>query len=71
MILRFCWSSVLRPSRISCIDPRVGVESPIRAFGRKAVGVEDVLEDIRILIAADPPHRVHLVRALGDVAEET
>src|SRR5215831_12643719 len=48
----------------------VGIECAIGALGWKASRVEYVLEEVRVLVSADPAHRVHLIGALGDVAKE-
>ena len=53
------------------VDPRVRVEGAVGALGREAGGVEDVFEDVGVLVAANPAHGIHLVGALGDVAEES
>ena len=37
-----------------CVDPRVGEVSAVGAVGREFGGVENVFEDVRVFVAADP-----------------
>src|SRR5208283_2318589 len=52
------------------IDAQVGVKSAVGPFGREAVGSKDVLENVRIQVAADPAQGMELVRAFRNIGEE-
>src|SRR5271165_7124560 len=56
--------------RDQLIHTWVGIKSAIGAFGRKAIGAKDVLENIGIKVASDPAQRMELVRTFGDIGEE-
>ena len=52
------------------VDPRIGIETAVGAFGRESVGVKGVLKNIRIFVAADPAQRINLESAAGDVGKK-
>src|ERR1700694_2130890 len=53
------------------IDPRIGIETAVRAFGRESVGVKRVLKNIRIFIPADPTQRIKLESAASDIRKKS
>src|ERR1700750_1572838 len=52
------------------IQPGVRVEPAILAFWRHVVGIESILEDVRIIISADPAQSVELEGTFGDIGKE-
>src|SRR6202158_4875001 len=52
------------------VNPRIHIEAAVGAMGRKFVGVEHVLEDVWVFVAADPTQRIHLICAADDVYHE-
>ena len=50
-----------------CVEPGIRVVTAIRALGGEAGSREDVAENIRLLVAADPAQRIHLKSSAGHV----
>ena len=53
------------------IQTWVRIEAAVGAIGREFAGVEDVFEDVRVFIAADPAQRIELKEAVSDVGKES
>ncbi len=49
----------------------IGIESAIRSLGRKAVGIEYQVKDVRVLVSANPAQRINLKLAARDIRKKS
>src|SRR5438105_3135856 len=49
------------------VNLRIGVITAVGAAGRETGGIEDIFENIRILVGADPAQRIKLEGSFGHV----